>query len=375
MLHTGMKGKGFSDRVTDIQILGRNWMKNFFDDNGFFGKRENEDNETSEREKIRKLFNFKTGFIKYLVLLVAVVLIAKSGFYIIPAGSRGVVFRLGRVSAVTDQGVNFKIPLVDRVIVVNTENIQRLEYGYRTISPGPPAKYRDRLDESKMLTGDNKIVEIDWVLQYQIADPSAFVVNVPSDQRLRQKMIRDIAESTMRQVIASRKLDDVLTKEKEASQTEAKQLIQQNMEALKTGIFVVAVQFQDVVPPEPVQAAFSEINSAKAEKNRLILEADKYSNQILSRAEGKVDQILNAAEAYKFRRIAIAEGEAARISSLNASYKENPELVLNNLWFENMQDIWPELKVIIVDERQNSLQVLPLEKLMEMNSPTNGETR
>jgi len=307
----------------------------------------------------------RLGFLKYILVMLVIALIAYQGFYIVPAGSRGVIFRLGKVSSVADQGINFKIPVIDRVTIVNTEQIQRFEYGYRTVNPGPPARFTDRPEESKMLTGDNKIVEIDWVLQFQAGDPVPFVVNLPEDRYSMEKMIRDVAESTLREVIASRALDDVLTTEKEASQTEAKKLIQEKMELLKTGIFIVAVQFQDVNPPEAVQAAFSDINTARAERERMILEADKYANEVLSKAEGEADKILNEAEAYKFRRISLAEGEAARIRSLHEAFREIPDLVMNNLWLENMEKVWPKLKVFIVDGGENSLQILPLEQFFK----------
>jgi len=347
-------------------------MKNFFDDDHFFDEEGSPGNKQG-REELKRLLKGKFGLLKYVIILLVILMIAKQGFYIVPAGSRGVVFRLGRLTKVADQGVNFKIPAIDRVDIVNTENIQRFEYGFRTISVGPPARYSDRPEESRMLTGDNKIVEIDWVLQFQVGEPADFVVNVPRDRNTQVKMIRDIAEATLREVIASRKLDDVLTTEKEASQTEAKQLIQKKMDELGTGIFVVAVQFQDVVPPKPVQKAFSEINSARAEKERFILEADKYSNEVLSKAKGEAERILNEAESYKFRRVNLAEGEATRIRSLNKSYRENPDLVLQTLWLENMQQVWPKLKIMILDGSKDSLQILPLDQLLKMRDGSTSQ--
>ncbi len=342
-------------------------MRNLLDEiEDFFRKQRQKDQsfdgeEYGEKKRKRPPMSF--GFLKLVIPVLLIALVAWQGFYIVPAGSRGVVFRLGKVNYVADQGVNFKIPLIDLVTIVNTEQIQRFEYGYRTVNPGPPATYADRPEESKMLTGDNKIVEIEWVLQFQAGDPAAFVVNLPEDRESREKLIRDVAEGTLREVIASRQLDDVLTTEKEASQTEAKKLIQEKMDFLETGIFIVAVQFQDVNPPKAVQAAFSEINSARAERERLILEADKYTNEVLSKAEGETDRILNEAEAYKFRRISLAEEEAARIGSLNKAYRENPDLVLNNLWLETMVQVWPKLKIVIVEGGDDSLQILPLERL------------
>ena len=356
-------------------------MKNLFDEieemfNRSRQKEQRFDGEEWDTHPPKNRPRINLRFVKYAVILLVVAIIVYQGFYIVPAGSRGVVFRLGKVYTVADQGVNFKLPLIDLVTIVNTEAIQRFEYGYRTVNPGPPATYSDRPDESKVLTGDNKIVEIDWVLQFQAGDPVAFVVNLPEDRAYREKMIRDVAEATLREVIASRALDDVLTTEKEASQTEAKQLIQEKMNDLKTGVFIVAVQFQDVNPPKAVQAAFSEINTARSERERLILEADKYSNEILSRAEGEADRILNEAEGYKFRRISLAEGEAARIRSLNDAYRENPDLVLNNLWLENMQKVWPKLKVFIVDGGDSAVQILPLEQFFKSAGapvPENGK--
>ena len=313
-------------------------------------------------KKERKL---KPGLLKYVFLLLLAAFVAYQGFYIVPAGSRGVVFRLGKVSGVADQGVNFKLPLIDLVTIVNTDEIQRFEYGYRARGSG----FIDVPEESKMLTGDNKIVEIEWVLQFQAGDPVSYTVNLPHDRPSREKMIRDVAESTLREVIASRDLDDVLTTEKEASQTETKILIQEKMDFLKTGIYIVAVQFQDVNPPDEVQAAFSEINTARAERERLILEADKYSNEILSKAEGESHRILNEAEAYKFRRVSLAEGEAARIKSLHKVYRDNPDLVLNNLWLETMEKVWPKLKVFIVDGGEKALQVLPMDEFFKTSPP------
>jgi membrane protease subunit HflK len=340
------------DEIEDLYERTRRKEKTF----------DGEDYGSGGGDKPRRRMSFNFGFLKILLPVLVIAIIAWQGFYIVPAGSRGVVFRLGKVVNVADQGMNFKLPLIDQVTIVNTEQIQRFEYGYRTVNPGPPPTYSDRPEESKMLTGDNRIIEIDWVLQYQAGVPENYVVHLPADPWARERMIRDIAESTLREVIASRTLDDVLTTEKEASQTEAKMLIQQKLDFLNTGVFIVAVQFQDVNPPKAVQAAFSEINSARAEREALIMEADKYANEILSKAQGEAERILNEAEAYKFRRTSIAEGEAARIRSLNNAYRQNPDLVLNNLWLETMEQVWPKLKVFIVEGGESAIQLLPLEQ-------------
>jgi len=101
----------------------------------------------------RERRKFKPGLLKYAALLLVAALVAYQGFYIVPAGSRGVVFRLGKVAGVADQGINFKLPVIDLVTIVNTEQIQRFEYGYRTVVQGPPPTFADRPDISGGCSG------------------------------------------------------------------------------------------------------------------------------------------------------------------------------------------------------------------------------
>ncbi len=295
-----------------------------------------------------------------LIVLLAILGLGYKSFYMVQPGNRGVIYRFGKIVSVNDQGPHFLIPFMDQVVMVQAEQIFRLEFGYRTEDPGPPAKYQDQLTESKYLTVDNKIVEIDWVLQFQLSNPELFLTNFPGGAE-GSKMLRDLSESKMREIVASIPLDEVLTTKKEEIQTRARMGIQAWLEELQTGIFIVAVQLQDVEPPQSVRASFSEVNSAKAEKDRLELEADKYRNEVLSSAKGTAEKILNDAQAYAYRRVSIAEGEAARMTSLQDSYRKDPELVMQTLWLENMHDVWPQLKVLVVDSGEGeSINLLNL---------------
>lgn len=277
-----------------------------------------------------------------------------SGIYIVPAGSRAVLFRLGRVVGVEDQGLHFKVPLLETAEIVNTERLRRFEFGYRTREVGPPARYEDEPLESKMLTSDNKIVEVNWVLQFQIADPALYVTRVPDGEPAAEKFIRDMAESVVRKILASRTMDEVLTTGKEEIQTKARQDVQKVLEELQTGVRVVAVQLQDVNPPAAVQGAFSEVNSARAEKERLQLEAQQFANELIPQAEGEAQRLTNEAEAYRFRVVQVAQGEVSRIRALAPMYAQNPQLVKNTLWLEGMKDVWPQLKVAIMDAPNGS---------------------
>ncbi len=307
------------------------------------------------------------GLLGSIVVIVILFLGLSKSFYIVPSGSMGVVFRLGIVSNVADQGPHLKIPFVDHVEVVNTENIRRLEYGYRTVQVGPPARYQDVPEESRMLTRDNKIVEIDWVLQYQISDPVDYITHIPEDRAYREKMIRDLAESYMREVVGFRILDDVLTKEKQAIQTEVRKGLQEKMNQLSTGIFVSSVSLQDVVPPKAVQKSFNAVNSARAERERMILEAERYAKEVQSEVIGDVERVINEANAYAFRRVALAEGDVARIQALTESYRINPNLVRLNLWMETMTDVWKDMNPTFISSSE-VLKILPLDRILSFPS-------
>jgi len=303
-----------------------------------------------------------------------------AGVYIVPAGSQAVVFRLGRVLSVENQGLHFKIPGLDTVEIVNTERLRRFEFGYRTVLPGEDPQFRDKPVESKMLTSDNKIVEVNWVLQFQISDPVQYVTRMPLGDPATEKLIRDMAESVLRKVLASRTMDEVLTTGKEAIQGQTRQDVQKVLTDLQAGVRVVAIQLQDVNPPVTVQSAFSEVNSARAEKERLQLEAQQFANELIPQAEGEAQRITNEAEAYSFRVVQVAQGEVARIRALAPMYAQNASLVKNTLWLENMKDVWPRLKVAILDAPAASgtqsflmLDVNGLLKQLEIHGKEGGE--
>ena len=154
----------------------------------------------------------------------------------------------------------------------------------------------------------------------------------------------------MREVVASRELDDVLTVEREAIQRDAKKTIQTRYDAIQSGLAVTAVTLQDVLPPQAVIDALNDVTTAKAEKDRDVLRAEEYYNDVVPKAVGEVSRILNDAEAYRDRRVAAAKGEAARLTSLKEAYLANPELVRLNIYMENLREGWAKAKIVFVED-------------------------
>ena len=281
---------------------------------------------------------------------ILVLLMAFTGvFYTVPEGSEAVLIRLGTPVGVKGPGFQMKLPFLDSLYPIRTGKILRQEFGFRTVREGPPAQYEDVPIEQAMLTRDNKIVRVEWALQFRIADPLKYFMNLMRN-RDASSIVRNWAESSMREVVASRELDDVLTVEREAIQRDAKKTIQTRYDAIQSGLAVTAVTLQDVLPPQAVIDALNDVTTAKAEKDRDVLRAEEYYNDVVPKAVGEVSRILNDAEAYRDRRVAAARGEAARLTSLKEAYLANPELVRLNIYMENLREGWAKAKIVFVED-------------------------
>ena len=307
------------------------------------------------------------GFSGFLVL---------DSFFMVQTGYKGVVTRFGKITREAEQGLNLKIPFIDKVFKVDTEMVQRIEYGYVTQDVGK--KYQENKPESKMITRDNKIIYIGWIMQYKIVNPSDFITNLPLNQR-QYNMIKHIAEAEFREVIASKSLDEVLTDQKVEAATEARKNIQSAFDALGMGLYVSTVNLQDVELESEVQKAFADVETARTERERKILEATRYSNVVLSEVEGAVMKIQNEAEAYKFRRIAEANAEVSRVTALSEQYAKNPDIVRINIYAEYMTPVLKNVTPIFIEsgERLNLLDITQLIKseIHEREEGANNEIK
>ncbi|MFQ5892766.1 MAG: FtsH protease activity modulator HflK, partial [Nitrospinota bacterium] len=238
--------------------------------------------------------------------------------------------------------------------------VKRIEVGFRTIDPGPPARYSDVPAESLMLTGDENIIDIDIIVQYRIIDPGKYLFNI----RDPHQTVRVASEAALREVIGANTIDEALTVGKFAIQENTKTLLQQILDSYGSGLQVVAVQLQDVHPPEPVKEAFRDVASAKEDRSRLINEAEGYRNAILPETRGRAAQIINIAEAYREEKILKSKGDAARFESVLAEYKKAKDVTRTRLYLETLEEILPGMEKFIFggDSGSSVLPILPLGK-------------
>ena len=293
------------------------------------------------------------------ILAIVILLWLASGIYMVSPREQGVVRQFGKQVGETVPGLHYHLPWpIERVDTPEVEAIKRLEIGFRTIDPGPPARYRFIEPESLMLTGDENIVDAQIIVQYKIKDAAAFLFNVKDPQGT----LRDASEAALRQVIGANTIDNALTVGRLAIQQEIKTLLQRIMDGYGSGLLITEVKLQTVRPPKQVEAAFRDVVSAKEDRERLIYEARGYKEDIIPKAKGKAAQMVRQAEAFKAERIARAEGDAKRFLSFLEEYKKAKDVTKKRLYLETMEDILPDVKKFVLDSESggNLLQLLPL---------------
>ena len=290
---------------------------------------------------------------------------AYSCFYTVQPEEQAVVKRFGRVFAISDPGLHLRMPFgIDRVQLVATERVLKEEFGFRTESTSSSGSSRfasgQLPDESLMLTGDLNIIQVEWVVQYRIADPVKYLYSMREPLRT----LRDLAESVMRRVVGNRIGSDVLTIGRVEIANTAREEIQSAMDQYDNGIQIITVELQDVVPPERVQPAFNEVNEARQELERMINEATRQANTAIPRAEGTAKRINSEAEGYATERVNRALGESARFTSVLLEYQSAPAVTRSRLYLESLNDALPRIGSVVVVQ-QGQMSPLPLLNLRD----------
>ncbi len=271
--------------------------------------------------------------------------------------------RFGKFVRIEDPGLHMKLPLgIETINRVKVRYVFKEEFGFRTLKPGVRTLYSDQnfKDESLMLTGDLNLAVVEWIVQYKISDPKAYLFTV----RDVEQTIRDVSESVVREVVGDRSVTEVLT----TGRMEVAEYVQRDMQAILDsygiGIKIGTVKLQDVNPPDVVKPAFNEVNEAKQEKERMINQAWEAYNQQIPLADGEAKQVFQSAEGYRLNRINRARGDAENFREVWRAYRISKDVTRKRLYLETMNEILPKIqKKYLIDEAQkNVLPFLPLQE-------------
>ncbi|NMB97552.1 MAG: FtsH protease activity modulator HflK [Clostridiaceae bacterium] len=314
---------------------------------------------------------------KYLVIFIIIVIFAiwvSTGFYTVRSGEEAIVLRFGcQVRKVSNAGLNWHVPApIEEVIKVNMLEVKRIEYGYKTLETVKDSSYLEYADIPRqlMLTGDENLVNIEAAIQYQVSRAEDYIFNV----RDQTYTLEAAVEASIRRVIANHVLDEVLTENKFEIQQEIKEDLQDTCDIYNMGVIILAVQLQDVNPPEEVDAAFKDVANAREDRNSYINEAESYRNEVIPRARGNAAKIVNDALAYKEKRIAEAQGDVANFIQILEQYQQGKDVTRIRMYLETMEEILPGIDKYFVDSQDGLIKFLPLQPgQTNQNRPTQQE--
>ena len=263
----------------------------------------------------------------------------------------------------------FPSPIGD-VIKPDVERTNTLNVGFRGTSDVTRSSGRDVPLESLMLTSDQNIIDIDFVVQWRIKNAAEFLFNI-RDPELTIKLA---SESAMREIIGHTSLEDALTVKRQTVQQEAKTLLQQILDDYKTGVAVAEIQLLKVDPPQEVIDDFNDVQRAKQDQERSVNEATAYKNDIVPRAKGEAQKMIQGATAYKEKVVKEAEGEAKRFLSVYETYLAAKDVTTRRLFLERMQDVFSKSEKVIIDKGQSGGSgVIPYLPLPELKKRSGGQ--
>ena len=304
-----------------------------------------------------------------LVLLLAVI-VWLLWLYRVQPGENGIELLFGRYVNTTQPGLNYWAPWpVGSVQKPNVEKTNQTNIGFRSLGGvGRNDNVRDVAQESLMLTGDQNIIDIDFVVQWRIKNAPNFLFNI----RDPQSTVKLAAESSIREIVGQTLLEEVLATKRTEVESKTREVLQRIMDDYKAGVFIADVKMQKVDPPQRVIDAFNDVQRARQDKEREQNQAEKFRNDIVPKAKGEASKMTEEAAAYRERLIKEAEGEAKRFLSVYEAYKTGKDVTTRRLYLERMQNVLSRSEKVIVDKGQGGAGVVPYLPLPELKKRSQG---
>ena len=302
-----------------------------------------------------------------LLVLVFGLIWAATGFYRVNPQQQGVVLRFGEWVRTSPPGLHYHLPFpVESVLTPEVTSDNRIEIGFRDVS-GNSSSRRDIADESQMITGDENIVDIDFVVFWRIADAGQYLFNLAEPDQT----IKVTAEAVMREIIGRTAIQTALTEGRQDIQVQARQQLQDLLNEYGAGVRVRDVQLLAVDPPADVIDAFNEVQRARQDRDRLKNEAEAFSNDIVPRARGEAAKLVSEAEAYQAEVVNRASGDASRFDQIFQAYLKDKAVTKERIYIETVEEIFSNVDKIIIDSEAGS-GVVPYLPLKELNKSTGG---
>ncbi|MDD3671632.1 MAG: FtsH protease activity modulator HflK, partial [Sphaerochaetaceae bacterium] len=303
--------------------------------------------------------------------VVFIIILIMSSFFVVDQTEQAVVLRFGKYNRTVGPGLQTKLPLgIDKNYNVPTQVVQTMSFGqstntsqYSIFSTASMAE-----NESTMLTGDLNIVDVQWIIQYRIENPSYWLFNVQEKERT----IRDISQSVINQLVGDLPILAIMSSERSSIEVKSQEMMQKTFDSYELGIRIVTVRLQNIVPPiGEVQDAFEDVNKSIQDMNRFINEGKQSYNQEIPKAQGEASRLIQIAEGYAAERVNNAQGDVARFNSVREAYEMSKEITSQRLYIETMETILSQAgdtgSLLLIDKVLENF--LPLANI---GTPTGG---
>ncbi len=357
-------GKKPNDAPPDLDQLWRDFNQRW---GRFLGGKNGSNNNNSGTNGNQNSGMKEAGLGVGAIAVVVLFLWLASGFFIIQEGQTGVVMTFGKYSYDAPAGFNWRWPYpIQDHEVVNFSQVRTAEIGYRSSVKNKQAK------ESLMLTDDENIIDIQFAVQYKLSSASEWIFN----NRDQDETIRQVAETSIREIVGKSKMDFVLYEGREKVALDVAQLMQQILNRYKSGVQIVNVTMQGVQPPEQVQVAFDDAVKAGQDKERQKNEGQAYANDVIPKARGAASRLMQESEGYRASVIANAQGDAARFKQVLTEYQKAPAVMRDRMYLETMQQIFTSTTKVMVDAKNGSNMIyLPLDKLISQSAASTSSVQ
>lgn len=294
----------------------------------------------NKTQHFRDKFSVTPKVVTGIIGIICAIIILTTSIFVVDQTEQAVVLRFGRYNRTVGPGLQWKLPLgLENNLNVPTQVVQTMTFGYpsgTSTSFRPLQTAANTNEESRMLTGDLNIIDVQWIVQYQISDLAAWLFNVQE----REKTIRDIGQSVVNQLVGDLPILSVMTSERTSIEVRAQQNMQAIFDSYDMGLRIVTVKLQNIVPPiGDVQDAFEDVNKAIQDMNRYINEGKEGYNRQIPGAQGEANKLIQEAEGYAAERVNQATGDVARFTSMHEAYEESREITGLRLYIETMEQV------------------------------------
>lgn len=300
---------------------------------------------------------------RYVVIALAVVFVLaliSSCWYTVDEQQQAVVTTFGKVTNTTGAGIHWKLPFgIQKATLVDVNVHQKIEIGYVTEESGNTVSIED---ESKMITGDYNIINIDFFVEYKVSDPVKYLYNSHDADMI----LKNLVQSQIRNVVGSTNVDSALTVGKSEMQIQIQDLVVTQLEKYDIGLILTNLSIQDADPPtDSVTAAFKAVETAKQSAERVINQAEAYQNEKIPAAQAEADALLKNAEYLKQSRINEAKEAVAMFTAMYTEYQNDPEITRIRMYYEAISEVLPGVRLYIDASGEDGVtKLLPLESLV-----------